>query len=621
MHHLVKLLCATLLGSTPCLASTLRVWIESAPSPAGPWTTVEIDKAAVNAAGQLVLPKPTAGAGFFRTAIDLDPLGAPGTIIPLSEIPANVRAIAEQHLLDCTSITDPRGNLLPSPWEGAVMAEARPVYDVGIDGGALPAFMELKIVRPVVGGAATPVPPQQDAGFMLVSLTTGEKPVVCFSQDGRTPSEDLEFAAGRRATKVFRYGPAYLAAEDASGNLIQGLGSLPLRLELGNLPTADTSFGFAAAGSDVAFNPQPDPPGLPVATPFASYAELKTWWQTNPLQIQLRKRRAAFAQLRWDLDAGRMPAVINLHIGETRALVDATEHIVSYRVDADTEAEGFVRVVTGNGAGGAAVTGMSIGSAPIYLIDDHDQVKPFVIVVGAAPALARKPNNSPLVPLNFKPGWQPIQEWSALNYSAQPRWKQFQLSKYCAIGSGYVGCGPVAWTMLLGWFEHQGVPAALGNPLNVDSVLQQNTVVVNDTADSLHTLCDTHCVPFTGEGATFPWDMDGGLTLVDTIKQQGFVNWSANFQWETSPDSYNPSAKTGVNALKAGRPALLGLWGMMHYAVAYSYWEQLFQITPGGPSFKSMRWFSCNMGGGSKGGALYPADDIFYGLNLNLTKQ
>ena len=582
---------------------------------------MEIDKSAINAAGQLVLPKPTAGAGFFRTAIDLDPLGSPGTTIPLSEIPTNVWTIAQQHLFDCSSVADSRGASIPSPWEGAVISEARPVYVVGIDGGVLPAFMELKIVRPVTGGAATPVPPQQDAGFILVSLTTAEKPVVCFAQAGRTPSEDLEFVSGRRATKVLRYGPAYLAAEDASGNLIQGLGSLPLRVELGNLTAMDTSFGFATAGSDVAFNPQPDPPGLPVATPFASYAELKTWWQSNPLQIQLRKRRAGFAQLRWDLEAGRLPTVITLHLGETRALVNPAEQIVSYRVDTDAEAEGFVRVVAGNGVGGASVTGMSVGSAPIYLINDQDQVKPFVIVVEGAPALAKQRNGYPLVPLNFKLGWQPIKEWSALDYTAQPRWKQFPLSKYCAVGSGYVGCGPIAWTILLGWFEHQGVPAALGNALNVDTFLQQNNVVVNETADTLHSFCDTHCVPFTGEGATFPWDMDGGLTLVDSIKQQGFINWSASYQWETFPDCYNPSAKTGVTAIKAGRPALLGLWGMMHYAVAYGYWERFFQITPGGPSYGSMRWFRCNMGGASAEGALYPADDIFYGLNLNLTKK
>lgn len=621
MKHRSILIYAAILSAIPCFASTLKVWIESAPSPSGPWTRVDIDQSALNAAGQLVLPEPTAGAGFFRTAIDVDPSGAPGTIIPHAQIPSSVLAIAEQHLSECSNTTDPSGIPLPSPWTGATIAEARPVYDAGIDVGQLPAFLELKVVKHVTPGAATPIMPERDAGFILVSLTTAEKPVVCFSMSGRTPLEDLEFATGRRPNKVFRYGPAYLAAEDDRGELIQGLGTCPLRIEMGDLAAMDTSFGISAAGSDLAFNPQPDPPGLPAVTAFSSHAELKTWWITSPLQMQMRRRRAGFAQVRWDLDAGRLPGVVTLHVGETRTILQGSRQIVSHRVDADPGQDGSVQVVSGSSGGGAMVTGMRPGSAPVYLLDDQDHVTLVVVVVGAASPLSNKLNGPMMAPAAFKPGWQPIQEWRALDYSAQPNWKQFKSPAYCALINGAVGCGPMAWTIVLGWFEHQGVSAALGNPLTVDTILAQNNLFVTNAAHSLHSLCNTHCVPFTGEGATFPWDMDGGLTLVDTFKQQGFINWNANAQWETFPDSYNASAKTGVTAIKAGRPALLGLWGMMHYAVAYSYWHQLFQITSGGSAFMAHRWFVCNMGFGSKDGVLYPADDIFYGLNLGITKK
>ncbi len=101
--------------------------------------------------------------------------------------------------------------------------------------------------------------------------------------------------------------------------------------------------------------------------------------------------------------------------------------------------------------------------------------------------------------------------WSAGGHAAQPLYNQFDY------GGCAVGCGPVAWTMLFCWGDHQagtgnaywaprwglyrqdgGYGADVVAPLTMDEGVKN---VVREIHNDIGTFC------IFGSGATFPWSM------------------------------------------------------------------------------------------------------------------
>lgn len=132
------------------------------------------------------------------------PLRPPIRLMTALELPPLHRWIAEDQLATCAA--------LPG-WQDAVLDTVFPVYEM--DGETL-AYYEVK-VRTGRG---------DDAGYVMLSATEKDTPVVEFSHHGLTHHErfareiDGDF-------RMLRFGPGYVVAEDAQGRLLAEIGFRP----------------------------------------------------------------------------------------------------------------------------------------------------------------------------------------------------------------------------------------------------------------------------------------------------------------------------------------------------------------------------------------------------------
>jgi hypothetical protein len=220
----------------------------------------------------------------------------------------------------------------------------------------------------------------------------------------------------------------------------------------------------------------------------------------------------------------------------------------------------------------------------------------------------------------FVPGWQKPRTWPVGNgWEEQPRYWQTSDSNWCP----KVGCGPVAWAILLAWWDQHGVPACFYANLTSDLVTADSpfthtefTAKIKSVYDSLHDYCDVWCFgEFSDQGATMPWDMvEGGPSYLWPPKTLGRLAYKYVWAWDLAdPDWSQPSSRIRY-ANKSGLPAIAGWY--WHYSVAYAYREIDFKISPNGPVLFRKRIFKCNMG--SKGGVAkwFSGDDMIFGAYL-----
>src|SRR5712691_4338548 len=165
--------------------------------------------------------------------------------------------------------------------------------------------------------------------------------------------------------------------------------------------------------------------------------------------------------------------------------------------------------------------------------------------------------------------------WATGGGGAQPAYNQFDYGG-CAIG-----CGPVAWSMLFGWADHQ---AATGNAYwaprtgiyrqnggrGADAVapLTQDGGVQNMIVE-IHNDVGTFCA--SGSGATTPWDMPGAWNYLN-----GRTGAWLRADWD-SVGIYEDGLRDRAIDSIANRhtPAVIGTGWLSHYPLAFGYaWQQ-----------------------------------------------
>ena len=165
--------------------------------------------------------------------------------------------------------------------------------------------------------------------------------------------------------------------------------------------------------------------------------------------------------------------------------------------------------------------------------------------------------------------------WAHGGEAAQPRYQQF-VENNC-----YIGCGPVAWTILFCWADRQ---AAVGNSYwsgrwgiyrqdggyggDVVAPIQQDNGVKNVIRE-LHNHVGTFCS--FGQGATFPWSMaEAWRYLSGRTGAWMSANWNSVGVAEAWLRDW------AVAAIRnRGVPAVIGTGWLSHYPVAFGYaWQQ-----------------------------------------------
>lgn len=597
-------------------ADTLVIQTEKAASPSGPWTPLQPNQTARDAQGNLLLPGGQPQE-YFRTRIDRIPAGGEFDPVPLARVPSQVLKMAEDHLRQFTSPVNTNGTPEdPELWHNAQLGPvARPIYELTILEGRLPAYWEFKVV------AADPVPLRgkgglvitrtaaitPDLGYMIVSATEEDSPVVEFATEGRSPIDLLEERAKISGFKALRYGGSFYAAEDAAGRLLAQLGTEPYRPV--NIPLNELAKVITFTGDDARNLDSRMPLPAFKMINYRDYSELRQDYRENPIFQHLLKRRQVQSRAQWGMERGvSLLPQITVNV---RASITYTNRSLIRSIQWMGEVDGIARMtINPTNRLLLSITGLETGAGTIK-IEDAGGVHYLMLTV-----------RSLLRPLSagFVPGWKTKKTAYAGNWEMQPKFFQLNRSEFCNL----VGCGPVAWGMLFAWFEvNKGIPGAFGNMTTLDATLSMNNN--NNTHlnvwRELHELCDVICDPFSDAGATWPGDMmEGGLGYTSIRALVKLINRSWHMEYDLTESGVAEHGLLCRDAILNGYPAVVGLGWLWHYALAYGYKYQEYEVAPG-VSIGYRRILKCNMGWGpNEAPRWYNLNDTFFGANFRITK-
>ena len=597
-------------------ADTLTIKTEKGPSPSGPWTAIQPAQTNRDANGNPVLMASEQQA-YFRARIERAAANPANSPVGVANIPSNIVNLAESHLEEFTSPLGTNG--LPTDrelWSGVKLGpEARPVYEPTILNGAAPAYWEFKVVvaNPISarsrGGfitrAANPTTvTDTQSGYILVSTTEADSPIAEFATEGRSPLDELADQAGTTDFKAYRFGSTFYTAEDAEGNVLATHGTQPYKLD--QLPDA-SQVRFSGSGDTEAG--RTNLPVFPVLTAsgFKNYQEFRQDYVNHPLFQQLRSQRTARANSGWGIERG-----ITLHpqvIVRVGASISETNRSAVRKVSLEAEDPDIAQVsINARTPTELRITGAKVGTGTIVIVDAAGTNYLTLSVM----ATIRSASDG------FTPGWRTKKIYYAGSWDTQPKFYQLKRDEFC----DYVGCGPVAWGMLLAWFEvNKNVPGAFGDFATTDVSLSMNEYSKSyiDTWRALHSACGTWCVPFSDEAATYPGAMvDGGPTYLYMRYAMGIVHykWSSEYNFWSS-GTYAMHCR---DAIVNGYPAIVGLGWLWHYALAYGVAYQEMEMMPG-MFVGSRRILKCNMGWGPNSSPRwYDMDDTFLGIDFNIWK-
>ncbi len=654
----------------------LQLRYEQADFPEGPWRPVGADEQVRQADGSVVVP--STGRKFFRLQIEQQAAGSPLTSVRLGELPTqtglqlNTRILELSRFLRPLAITrgtdtnDPISEVVAdfagvAAWRNITFASnAIPIYDPGYKDGKEPAYLEIKVLqgsearKSGLEGSSREVPANR--GSILMTLGDHDVGIPFFSTDGETPAErlvgklGLVDAAGRRILtpppghKIMRFSPVFHVLEGPTGEAVASLGTQPFKIPANFLSLVNgTQRGGGSDDQDPASN---IPSGARAGfRPYISYQELKTDFLTNPVYQELRRRRALRNREEQQLEAGIIPAApesVRLILGGTTTLLPgvAIDSFFLDDDDADLGVDDFVGVAKLRG-GGLRLSGDRIGNGDLT-VRAGGRVYRYDVAVARLII--------PTLQDTFTPGWQEPQIWDAGGYDEQPRYWQEKRDRWCSA----VGCGPVAWAILLAWWDRHNVPSAFavgsGSALRT-SLRTQDAPFYLDADDDpsgysrviklydiLHDSCDVICDPFSDAGATDPDDMVeawreptkyGRRTSANgtyfpypaPIPSDACMAYSFSWSWDLMDPDWNEPSNVIRKANKKGRPAIIGLGWLWHYGVSYAYRYQEYKATANGPALKVRRWFRVNEGWGKDHGEWYSGGDTFLGFDLKLKQK
>jgi hypothetical protein len=559
-----------------CFGTSSLLRLERAREP-GIWEEVPANQLPITEEGAF-LDKYGSPTGYYRMRIDPAQEWVPLNM-PLADVPTMAVKIA-QELLD--SSRNVGGD---NSWEDASLGPiAFPIYSPGIEG---PTYMEFALLSPQpeppdmpfqTGQTRAPSPlgicSQVPRGFILVSLTEDDRPIVDFATEGTTHTECLRRMAKSSALKIVKT-DEFNAAENSNGQLVAYLGPPPVYFPEEALQYCDKEY-------ESYVNPQGQKFAVPppfTGTPYPSYEAFKEDYLKSGRLQEARKRRREAAKPEWDIWLNRLPEVITIPYCVETAILKGKG--VKSLVLADPTLATF-KIVTPD----VLIHGIKIGDCAMHVVFTTGTGADYHLVVSQLPL-------SPEQPI----GWSSW-DYSETDDQASQRDYEQEDGGDCASG-----CGATAWAMLYGWWDHSGRNEDLIEgvaPLN-------NNDAVRDCIWYIVPEIETYCVG--DQGATNPWDMIDGYTWADHRGSAYDVSdrWVLPcFAWTT-----NRPRDKAINEIKDNdRPVIVGFGcASPHYAVAYRYRYR--RYTSWGVTWDSQRRLRCNMGwGGTR--EWKDAEDVWY---------
>ncbi len=666
-----------LLSHSAAVDFALQLKYEQADSPTGPWRGVDPTEATRQADGSISVQPD--GQRFYRLLISQPDAKSPISTVRLGSLPGDSAKVLGTRVSELTRFLRPlsitRGSDTNPPssepledmagvaaWRDASFASnAIPIYDPAVADGLEPAYLEIKVLGPKprslsgIDGSSREAAPHR--GSILMSLGRHDVGIPFFSTEGETPAErlvaklGLTDAVGRRILtppaghKIMRYGPTFHVLEGPDGDSVASLGAQPFKLPADLLTRyPGTQRGGGQDGADPASNsPSGAREGFSL---YRNYKEFKSDYLNNPVYKELRRRRALRDAIEQQIEVGQIPAapeVIRLAIGGATTILAGTP-IDSFFMDdddSDIDTTSFVSITEIRG-GGLRIAATKSGDGDLVVKAGRQTYKYYVT---AAPRLI-----VPTLQATFTPGWQDPKIWDAGGYDEQPRYWQEKRDRWC----DSVGCGPVAWAILLAWWDQHNVPSAfaVGTGSSLRSSLRTQDAPfwfdsdydpsgynrVIKLYDILHDACDVICDPFSDSGATAPGDMVEAWWTPTVYGRRTDANgnyWPPplpipanpcmtqwhSWAWDLSDPDWNEPSNVIRKANKNGRPAIVGLGWLWHYGVSYAYRYQEFKAAENGPVLHRRRWFKVNEGWGKDHGVWYSGGDTFLGFDLKLKQK
>jgi hypothetical protein len=530
-----------------------------------------------------------ATTAFYRLRIEVLEDDRPPAAFPLSEVPVRSREIAQQHLDDNRDIGG------DNAWEDAELAPVVfAMYNPAVQG---PAYFEFKVIRrpeeplPLRGDVPAQVFTDMPIklGFILVSATRNDFPIVSYATQGPTRTEMLREMAKSTAVRIFRYDSTFYVAENPAGEIVAHLGSGPVKF-----PETICDFFGKEFHHIVNEGVVQEPEGAPDLTgeAFGSYAAFKQAYMESEYLRRARRIRAEQASLEWDLYDG---------IDESNLFdVDVDMQITVLQ---DKTIESFV---VGDPSlatitilpQGLSITGKKPGGTVLRIMIDDSETGVYALIVTDEGTL------SPDKPT----GWGSYSTYYAGTWSDQRKYEQ----RYLSAEGCYYGCGPVAWGMLFGWFDYMGYADLIAGSTPAKEYLDGYAGLCVYTVRGY---VNTYCVG--DQGATNPWNMPDGYKWVDIDRGISTYSIATTYSIPCVPTS--GCRDEAVQSIRyGGKPAVIGLWCFsMHYCVAYGYRYR--QYTVSTPLGVATLWtdhdFKCNLGAGMGSSPSWETGSIWYGNN------
>ncbi|MSU57455.1 MAG: hypothetical protein EXS35_04620 [Pedosphaera sp.] len=548
----------------PSNATPFRVVIERANQPQGPFTKLPASGLPLSADGDGLVDNSSASGAYYRLRTE-NPLVAGGTnpiVVRFGDVPLNVRNIAQEFLDSSTNA--PREDSL---FDVVLGPTVTPLYNPAF--GPAPAYFEFKLTTkaPAPANATNQVPlhRNRDRGYIVVSASDGDFPVVSHAFDGLAPSETLGRAAGTSLLRLQRYDAVHTVAEDLAGNRLTFTGYNPVQYP--NTITQYVDQVFSVTGT----NTNAPPPFTGSVLP--NYAAFKNYHLSAPQNQIVRSRLKKSSAPRRAVTKTPNPPVFNVAVGANfDVLLDRHVTSVTYLTDREDgpPANGTNILSVQALATGLRLHGNANGGIGLLVDSDLQSEQLIVVTVGTGAAAQST-------------GWSSWTYYYAGSWSDQRQYYQY------VFGSCYVGCGPVDWAMLYGWFDYTGASSSLiaggAAPIN-------NDANVTDCIEYCNSACGTYCL--AGSGATNPWDMPGG----DAWASHKGVSYTRNHKYSVvlvPTSSIREHARDSIRYNNI--PSMIGI-GLTsaHYPLAYGYKTRHYDVL--GVTISYDRYFKCNMGWG-----------------------
>jgi hypothetical protein len=512
--------------------------------------------------------------------------------IPLDAVPP------DSHRLAAQLIERVRGTEIAPGWDQAHLGTmARLLYRPDVEGVAYYEFQVLV--------------DSETTGFIIVSTAEHDFPIVHWNFAGNPPTYELDQKAqeaGKTVARYYKLDTLDYAAEDAQGELVANLGTLPFKvvgMDPGWLdqPVELTSVSWIPDQETQDDTTPPTGGELITSGPVSSSWQLEAWgsWDelkagyTTSYQVLIENLRREAAQ-DWEID--------NLAKQYGEGLVKGDVYTLALICD-------VTPTVTPSGTGVGYIQTELLtrtGLPPAYRITVLDslpgQELPLDITIDCPGSDSETIKffivgyytlHLPLV--NQRAGGQmakaiqgisDIQStdatwglfWAYNGFNEQTMYYQLPFYPPPTISSCSSGCGATAWAMLFGWADHQadnapgiwnywsprwgiyrqnsGYGANERAPLYVTDGIKNMTWEIRD---DIATWCAF------GSAPTFPWDMDQAAyylsgrsgTRVDTHYNVLGITESRLREYARNSIIYRKT------------PAIIGTGWLKHYPLAYGY--------------------------------------------------